>query len=104
VGATEQSPSYGTRIFRAALDLGEAAWVRSQARRTCCPGRDAKGIARGVRRWEPEGKTQPQNSPSLEIERHARGDRTEARYKETITCSGYVAIRLAQSDLSPISL
>ena len=52
---------------------------------------------------EPKGKKHPQISPSDEIKCRERGGSTDARYEETITCSGSVAVRLVRSALYGLS-
>src|SRR6516164_10156647 len=93
VGTTEQSSPDGSCIFRAPLDHGKGAWARSQTLGKGGPANDTCCIGPGRSRREPEGKTHPQTSPSVEIECRKRGGSTVASYEETITCSGRVAIR-----------
>ena len=101
MGAAEQSSADGSCLFGAPLDHGEGAGLWSQARYTCSPGREAERATCGGKRCrDPEGKTHPQISPGLEIECRERRGSTDARYQETITCSGCIQLT---GELSPIS-
>ena len=96
-GATEQSPSHGSCIFRAPLDLGQEAWARSQTRGKGSPATDTCCIHPGRPRREPEGETHAPISLSIEVECRGRGGSSvDARQEEAIARGrGCVAIWLA---------
>ena len=95
MGTTEQSSPDGFRLFGEPLDHGEGARFRSQARSKGGPTTDTCRIDPERPRREPEGKTLAR-SPSIEIDSRERSGRINARYEETITCSGCVATGLVE--------
>jgi hypothetical protein len=69
VGAAEQPSADGSRLLGAPLDHGEGVGLRSQARDTGSPSRDANSVIRPGRcRWEIPGETQREISHGIEVQ------------------------------------